>query len=325
MINNQEQILNIRDNSNLNKAVEMFRLFDDSRINLPESQRTLCEMGTDVQITFYLNGTIRCRWNSFMFACFLKNYDLIYGLIGKNLNFNEEYTFGKREYITPFSAICNNYDANNEADLKILSLFINMGKYDVDKLDVNGVPLISQSMKYLIEGMKKNAKNNVKNAGFYMRYTITVNGHEQRIYHEDNENFTKAIEMFRLFDDSRINLPESHRALSEMDNDFEIVFYWNGVHFCVWNAFMFGCFLKKWEIISPLINKNLDFNKEYTFSDLEYITPFSAICNNYDPANDDERKILSLFLTMGGYDADKLDVHGESLIKESTKYLIQGV
>lgn len=316
MINNKEQIMHMRDNKNFNTAVEMFRLFDDSRINLPESRTALFEMGTDFQVTFYRDGTQRCRWNSFMFACFLKNYELIFGLINKNPNFDDEYKFGE-QYITPLSAICANYDSNSENDLKILSLFINMGEYDVDKLDINGVPLISKSMKYLIAGMEP-----VKPTKFNMYYSITINGKKQTIGNYDNENFTKAVEMFRLFDDSRIDLHESHRALSQIDNDFEIVFYWNSSHFCSWNAFMFGCFLKKYEIIFPLIGKNLDFNDEYPFGTMEYITPFSAICADYDFNSENDFKILSLFIAMGRYDINQLDNHGVSMIDEAVRRLI---
>jgi hypothetical protein len=166
-----------------------------------------------------------------------------------------------------------------------------------------------------------------------MSYSIVVNGQEQQIMECHNKkNFTQAVEMFRLFDDSRINSYETCKALRNMDSKFKIAFYLDGSHYCVWDSYMFACYLKNEALIDFLsydeISKtwNLRPNEEYSCGEnCMYITPFSAICDHYNPKNDSERKIMGLFIHIGGYNINQVDGFGEEMISSTVKILIQNM
>lgn len=65
-----------------------------------------------------------------------------------------------------------------------------------------------------------------------MSYSITVNGQTQTIEACYNEDFTKSVEIFRCFDDSRINSIDNILSLGKMDRDFKIRFYLGGTIEC---------------------------------------------------------------------------------------------
>ena len=67
-----------------------------------------------------------------------------------------------------------------------------------------------------------------------MSYKILVNGSEQEICECHNEGtFEHAVEIFKLFDDSRINNDETPLLLKKLGRDFKFVFYWDGTFFFV--------------------------------------------------------------------------------------------
>lgn len=164
-----------------------------------------------------------------------------------------------------------------------------------------------------------------------MSYSIAINGHEQQIMECHNkENFTKAVEMFSLFDDSRINSIETRKALIKIDPKFKIVFYLGGVHYCDWDSYMFACYLKNEVLIIALSYDqnsdtfNLRPNEEYCCGEMAMIiTPFSAICDHYNPKNDAERRILELFVNAGGYNLEQKDGFGKEMISPTLKVLIK--
>lgn len=77
-------------------------------------------------------------FDSYMFACLLKNKNLIdtlsYDFNNRNWNLrpNKKYHFGTCEYITPFAAILSG--DNNTNDKEILELFVHVGGYDLNQV-----------------------------------------------------------------------------------------------------------------------------------------------------------------------------------------------
>jgi len=152
-----------------------------------------------------------------------------------------------------------------------------------------------------------------------MSYSIIVGNRKQTIKACHNEDFTQAVEIFRLFDDSRINLAETREALKKMNPNFMIRFYWLDVTECIFDSFMFACFLKNKNLIKVLSqnynsnNWNVYINQEYCFGSSN-ITPLAAICTNYNYYNDDERNILELFMLSGYCNFNQIDPFGERMI-----------
>jgi hypothetical protein len=154
-----------------------------------------------------------------------------------------------------------------------------------------------------------------------------MKGKIQTIYAAHNSDFTQAVEIFRLFDDSRINTLQASVNLKKMDPDFKICIYLDLTHECHFDALMFACFLKNTNLVTMLAYNEqtrtfiLHPNREYCCGTSQYITPFSAICNNYKHNNQEERSLLELFLR-SDCDLNKVDVFGEDLISPEMKALI---
>lgn len=154
-----------------------------------------------------------------------------------------------------------------------------------------------------------------------MSYSIVINGQEHKIKECHNEeNFTQAVEMFRLFDDSRINLEESRKALKNMDQKFQIRFYLADTIECIFDSYMFACLLGNYKLIVELGYDdgkwNLRPNEKYCYGTSTTITPFAAICQNFNLTTGENRKALELFLQFSDYDADQTDVFGNKSIPQ---------
>lgn len=162
-----------------------------------------------------------------------------------------------------------------------------------------------------------------------MSYSIMVDGQKQTIEEIHNKGyFTEAVEMFRLFDDSRINLEESRKALKKMSYDLKCVrFYYSGSHECIFNSYMFACFLGNYKLILELAEDNGDYNlypnDQYTYGTHEYITPFAAICQGFNPKTGNNKEALDLFLRYSDYDINQVDIFGERSIPQDAIDYIQ--
>jgi len=149
-------------------------------------------------------------------------------------------------------------------------------------------------------------------------------GQKQSIEAIHNEDFTTAVELFRLFDDSRINTLETQLAIKKFEN-FKIRFYLAGVVECIFDSYMLACLLKNKNLIDTLAYDgktwNLRPNERYCFG-ANIITPFMAICDKFDSNDHDEKQILELFLHVGGYNLEDCDSFGRKIDSDVREYIL---
>uniref|UniRef100_A0A6C0BDH0 Uncharacterized protein n=1 Tax=viral metagenome TaxID=1070528 RepID=A0A6C0BDH0_9ZZZZ len=160
-----------------------------------------------------------------------------------------------------------------------------------------------------------------------MSYSIKINGKNETIHEAHNkEDFTKAVEIFRLFDDSRIDLQETHEALAMMDREYLIKFYFSEKE-CIFDSYMFSCILGNYALIIKLGSKDglwdLNPNKSYSYGNTT-ITPFAAICQQLELTKPHKKGPLDLFLRFSNYDLYKTDSDGKRYISdEATDFILQ--
>jgi hypothetical protein len=144
-------------------------------------------------------------------------------------------------------------------------------------------------------------------------YKITNNQEIHEILPSPNEdNFTMAVELFRLFDNSRINLDSTIDELRKFPNDFTIRFYPGNVHEFIVNPFQLACVLGTEKMVKILLKENRNqINNTFVCGTCQHTTPLVMIINN------GWEKILENY--QGTFDFDVENSHGEKLISQESK------
>lgn len=159
-----------------------------------------------------------------------------------------------------------------------------------------------------------------------MSYEITALGSTHRIFASENPDFTKAVELFRLFDDSRIDNIDSHMAISKMDRKFMLTVHGSAGHKFTVNAVILACMYFSPTMIDTLAYDavsgtwDLEPNKEFVIGDAVR-TPFEYICGLFDPNNACRREILDLFLHVGGCDIDRISNGEPHIFCKALQYI----
>uniref|UniRef100_A0A6C0BCX0 Uncharacterized protein n=1 Tax=viral metagenome TaxID=1070528 RepID=A0A6C0BCX0_9ZZZZ len=161
-----------------------------------------------------------------------------------------------------------------------------------------------------------------------MSYFIRVNGKIAELFVVDNlNNVKKSVEMFSLFDDSKINLKKTHQDIIKLDRDFQIRFYISN-HECIFDSYMFACLLGNYDLILQLSNyrgeTNLRANETYPYG-VSTITPFGATCQNLFLNGPNKQEILDYFLEYSDYDLDKADIFGKKYVCDEVSAYIRDV
>lgn len=159
-----------------------------------------------------------------------------------------------------------------------------------------------------------------------MSYEITVLGSTCRILASENPDFTKAVELFRLFDDSRINTIEAHMAIRMVDPNFKITVRVGSQTKCIVNAIIFACMCLNTRLLDTLTYDsisgtwNLNPDEEFAFGECVR-TIFEYICEHFSPEKTDMRELLDLFLIVGGYDISRISHDNSGRFDDSLTYI----
>lgn len=82
-----------------------------------------------------------------------------------------------------------------------------------------------------------------------MSYTITLNGEAETIEGVHNEDFTRAVKIFRLFDDRILYLRPSEYQFLKDNIDFKIRFYFSNTVESNFNPYFLACISGNEELI----------------------------------------------------------------------------
>ena len=145
-------------------------------------------------------------------------------------------------------------------------------------------------------------------------YTICFNGQQQTIKSNHNEDFDKAVSIFKLFDDSVVNI--STEQIAAFDPSFKFRFYGGNAIEYYFDTFMMSCFTNNVNLLTLMCFKHVDkLNNEYQYGSDNYTTPFTILVNKY-------RKMYALITLISAFgDFNKKDSHGELLIEPDNNYV----
>lgn len=155
-----------------------------------------------------------------------------------------------------------------------------------------------------------------------MSYTITLNGEPQTIEGVHNADFTRAVEIFRLFDDERIGYlrPSEYQFLKD-NLDFKIRLYFSNVFEANFNPYFLACISGNEELILNLSKIpgqskfNLRLNEKSQFGiceDISVLEILTKFCNFGDYTSELFKAIESN-IKEGDFDINDIDIFGRKI------------